>query len=77
MAGQPFASLENTIIILLSSPQKKNLLNHCEFQFLFGLRIAPRENDNNGYAIFFGGGGGGGGKVGVGGGGLKYNYGIF
>ena len=75
MAGQRFARLENTIIILLSYPPKKNLLNHCEFQFLFGLRIAPRENDNNGYAIFFFGGGGGG-KVGVGGG-LKYNYGIF
>ena len=72
MAGQPFASLENTIIILLSSPPEKNLLNHCEFQFLFGLRIAPRENDNNGYAIFFFGGGGR--EGGGGGGGLKYNY---
>ena len=67
MAGQRFARLENTIIILLSYPPKKNLLNHCEFQFLFGLRIAPRENDNNGYAFFLGGGGGGG-RGGVGGG---------
>ena len=52
--GSLFATLENTIIIFLSPrPPQKNLHNHC-FQFLLGLRIVPRETENNSYAKLWG-----------------------
>ena len=57
-----FATLENTITIFMSplppfppppkNDNKNNLHNHC-FQFLLGLRILPREIENNGYAQSF------------------------
>ena len=40
--SSPFATLENTITILLSPP--KMLHNHC-FQFLLGFRIVPKETE--------------------------------
>ena len=46
----------NNIFVL----QPKAFHNHC-FQFLLGLRIVPRETENNGYAKRRKRGGGGGG----------------
>ena len=45
--GSVFPTLENTITIFLSPRKKRNEHNHC-FQFLLGLRIVPRETENNG-----------------------------
>ena len=43
--SSPFATLENTIIILPPPPVKKeNLHNDC-FQFLLGLRIVSKETE--------------------------------
>ena len=44
--SSPFATLENTIIILPPSPpvKKENLHNDC-FQFLLGLRIVSKETE--------------------------------
>ena len=52
-----FATLENTTIIFFSPSPQKILHNHC-FEFPLGLRIIPRETENNNYAIFFFWGGG-------------------
>ena len=60
--GSVFATLDNTIIIFLSPSPPKNLHNHC-FQFLLGLRIVPRETENNGYAKLWRGRGGGDKKI--------------
>ena len=43
-------------------PPRKN--NHC-FQYLLGIKVVPREIEDNGYLfiyLFIGGGGGGGGR---------------
>ena len=55
--SSPFATLENTIIILSSPPPKKILHNDC-FQFLLGLRIASKETETTMAMqnVFFGGG---------------------
>ena len=57
--SSPFATLENTIIILSSPPPQKKILHNDCFQFLLGLRIASKETETTMAMqnVFFGGGG--------------------